>query len=661
MSSVAYDVWVAEAKAVDIVDYARSRHELSKLHSYKDGYIGPCPNCGGEDRFVITSNHKKKVFRCRHCQLAKRENAAGDVIKLVMFLDECSFHEAVETLTGRPMPPPERESKLGKIVDEYSYTDESGDLLFQVVRFDPKAFRQRRPDGKGGWIWNLDGVRLVPYRLPAILAAVKAGQPMLVVEGEKDVATAEALGLVATCAPGGVGMGWRDSYDQHFAGADVIVVPDNDDDPSKGPAYARIIASHLDRVARRVRWLALPSTVKDLSAWREAGGTRPDLDAMIAAAPEFEGNRPGTPEDGGHHARQDAVSLDDFHAYMPQHNYIYVPSREPWPAASVNARIQPVPILDASGNPVLDENGEPKRMKASAWLDQNRPVEQMTWAPGRPMLIRDRLVSEGGWIERRGVTCFNLYRPPTLELGDASQAGPWLDHVHKVFGDDADHIIRWLAHRVQRPQEKINHALVFGSNKQGTGKDTALEPVKRAIGPWNFQEVSPQQVLGRFNGFLKRVILRVNEARDLGDVNRYQFYDHMKAYTAAPPDVLRVDEKNLREHSIINCVGIILTTNYKSNGIYLPAEDRRHFVAWSNRTPEEFADGYWNTLWGWYDAGGDRHVAAYLAALDLSSFDPKAPPPKTRAFWDVVDANRAPEDAELADVLDRLGNPLVTT
>ena len=67
---------------------------------------------------------------------------------------------------------------------------------------------------------------------------------------------------------------------------------------------------------------------------------------------------------------------------------------------------------------------------------------------------------------------------------------------------------------------------------QGIGKDTLLEPVKHAVGPWNFREVSPQQMLGRFNGFLKSVILRISEARDLGDVNRFEFYDHMKAYTA---------------------------------------------------------------------------------------------------------------------------------
>jgi hypothetical protein len=160
----------------------------------------------------------------------------------------------------------------------------------------------------------------------------------------------------------------------------------------------------------------------------------------------------------------------------------------------------------------------------------------------------------GGWIERQGVTCFNLYRPPTLEPGDAMKAGPWLDHVRRVYPDDAEHIIKWLAQRVQSPQVKINHALVLGGD-QGIGKDTLLEPVKRAVGPWNFIEVSPTQMLGRFNGFLKSVILRVSEARDLGEVNRFSFYDHSKAILASPPDVLRVDEKHMREHGVFNVLG----------------------------------------------------------------------------------------------------------
>jgi hypothetical protein len=71
----------------------------------------------------------------------------------------------------------------------------------------------------------------------------------------------------------------------------------------------------------------------------------------------------------------------------------------------------------------------------------------------------------------------------------------------------------------------------------------------------------------------------------------------------------------------------------------------------------DFADGYWNSLWGWYGNGGDEDVAAYLGKLDISHFDPKAPPAKTPAFWAIVDANQAPEEAEVADVLDKLGRP----
>jgi hypothetical protein len=122
-----------------------------------------------------------------------------------------------------------------------------------------------------------------------------------------------------------------------------------------------------------------------------------------------------------------------------------------------------------------------KEVPASAWLAKHAPVEQMTWAPGLPQLVRDKLISDGGWIERKGVTVLNLYRPPTIELGDATKARPWLAHARKIYPDEASHIIKFLAHRVQRPHEKINHGLVLGG-LQGIGKDTMLEPVKHAVG-----------------------------------------------------------------------------------------------------------------------------------------------------------------------------------
>jgi hypothetical protein len=316
----------------------------------------------------------------------------------------------------------------------------------------------------------------------------------------------------------------------------------------------------------------------------------------------------------------------DFLAYMLEHKYIFTPSGQIWPAASVNARCDPVP--DGIG-----DNGKPKFMAANRWLDQNRPVEQMTWAPGEPAVIADRLIADGGWIPRKGCRVFNLYNAPVLDPIPGNP-DPWLHHLERLYGTDAAHIVAWCAHRVQRPQVKINHALVLGG-MQGIGKDTVLEPVKYAVGAWNFHEASPQQMLGRFNSFLKSVVLRVSEARDLGDFDRYAFYDHTKSIIAAPPDTLRVDEKHRAEYYIPNITGVIITTNHKSDGIYLPADDRRHFVAWSDLDRKNFNEAYWNDLWGWYANNGLRVVAHYLLNLDLSGFNPKAPPRQTDAFFEL--------------------------
>jgi Family of unknown function (DUF5906) len=357
------------------------------------------------------------------------------------------------------------------------------------------------------------------------------------------------------------------------------------------------------------------------------------------------------------------VTIDDFVAFSPTHSYIFTPCREMWTQTGVNSRLPRMALLDKRGRPKKHNNGEPVTISASTWLDQNRPVEQMTWVPGYPMLIRHRLVVSGGWIERADVTCFNHYRAPRIVPGDGSKAGPWFKHVRKIYPDEAAHITAWLAHRVQRPEEKVNHALVLGG-AQGIGKDTLLEPVKHAVGPWNFQDIIPSQLLGRFNAFAKAVVLRVNEAHDQGDaerINRFNLYERIKLYSANPPDVLRIDEKHLREYYVFNVLGLLLTTNHKTDGIYLPADDRRHYVAWSNLTKEEFAPAYWTELWTWYYAGGFEHVAAYLAEFDLSGFDPKAPPPKTAAWFDIVAAGLPPEDAEMADAIDKLGNPDVLT
>src|SRR5262249_13791853 len=140
------------------------------------------------------------------------------------------------------------------VIATYTYEDEHGHTLFQVVRYEPKDFRQRAPDGAGGWSWSLEGVRRVPYRLPELIETVASEHTVFVVEGEKDVEALRANGITATCNPGGASK-WRDEYSAHFAGADVVVIPDNDE---AGRKHAQHVAESLAKVTARVRLLELP-------------------------------------------------------------------------------------------------------------------------------------------------------------------------------------------------------------------------------------------------------------------------------------------------------------------------------------------------------------------------------------------------------------------
>jgi hypothetical protein len=345
------------------------------------------------------------------------------------------------------------------------------------------------------------------------------------------------------------------------------------------------------------------------------------------------------------------VTMADFVAYLPDHKFIFRPTRQLWTPAGVNHRLPPVSIG-------TDEKGREKFISAAAQIARDAPVEQMVWAPGERELIQGRLLNDGGWIERPGVTAYNLYRPAII-IPRPGDARPWTNHVQKLYGGEARHLIHYFAHRVQRPAEKPNHGVVMGG-APGIGKDSALEPVKQAVGPWNFLDVTPRQILGRFNGHLRTVVLRINEIRDLGERDRYVFYDHSKIFLAAPPDVLRIDEKNIREYMIPNICGVIIGTNHRT-GIYLPADDRRHYFCWSERMKEDFAPDYFARLYAWYDAGGYEIVANYLGQLDISTFDPKIPPPQTEAFWAAVNATASPESAEMADRLEALGSPVVVT
>ena len=291
---------------------------------------------------------------------------------------------------------------------------------------------------------------------------------------------------------------------------------------------------------------------------------------------ENTGNGSGTTSAGAAPSRPATsmvgVTIHDFYAYMPKHQYVFTSTGEMWPAASINARLPRIPLKKKNGTPARDKDGKPKYITPSRWLDKHRAVEQMTWAPGEPPAIIGKLASEGGWVERPGVVTFNLYRPPVVRPGNAGGAGRWIELVRRIYPDNATHIIAFCAHRIQRPAEKINHGLVL-TGPPGIGKDTLLEPLKLGVGPWNFKEVSPTDITNPYNDFMRGVVLRISEARDLGDINRFAFYESMKTITAAPPDVTWVNIKYIPQHYVVNVAGVI-RDHELSPGRTLPATRR---------------------------------------------------------------------------------------
>jgi hypothetical protein len=173
------------------------------------------------------------------------------------------------------MPPRENRKK---IVAAYDYIDGNGELLYQVCRFEPKDFRQRRPDGNGGWAWDMAGVQRILYRLPEIMAADPT-TPILIVEGEKDVDGLAALGFVATCNPGGAGK-WHLVDLTPLHGRTAIIIPDKD---KPGYTHAAAVAASMNDSARV---LILPGDGKDASDWIQAGGNADLLHDLLKTASE---------------------------------------------------------------------------------------------------------------------------------------------------------------------------------------------------------------------------------------------------------------------------------------------------------------------------------------------------------------------------------------
>lgn len=198
-------------------------------------------------------NTEKGTWFCDPCGFG------GSVIDLVMKLDGIGVKEAMEKLGGevavsKPINSPP--------IATYEYQDANGKMLYQALRYEPKTFRQRRPDGEGKWIWNMERVNRVLYRLPEVMEA----EMVCVVEGEKDADNLTELGMVSTCNIAGAGK-WLDAYALSLAGKDVILCPDNDE---PGKKHMETVAASLAGKVKSLRHVIVPAPHKDVSDFIES-------------------------------------------------------------------------------------------------------------------------------------------------------------------------------------------------------------------------------------------------------------------------------------------------------------------------------------------------------------------------------------------------------
>jgi len=230
-------------------------------------------------------NETKGVFLCRGC------GATGDVFSFIERLegmpDFPSTKKRVSELAGWALPHEtlrvngagSGKGSSGRVVASYVYTDQRGTPQFRVVRMaEPKRFFQEHPSGKG-WAKRRGNARLVLYRLSAVIE----GKEVWVVEGEKDVETAERLGFIATTNAGGSSQPWLESYTETLAGKRVIVCGDTDEPGRKHTD--KVVAALSGRAAEVVK-VDLPAPHKDLSDFVDAGNGRDDLLALIERATE---------------------------------------------------------------------------------------------------------------------------------------------------------------------------------------------------------------------------------------------------------------------------------------------------------------------------------------------------------------------------------------
>jgi 5S rRNA maturation endonuclease (ribonuclease M5) len=201
----------------------------------------------------------------------------------------CSVTEVCTSLGMKvtDLYPPRQEERKLTLVATYEYRDKDGKVIYQKQRFvdqwGKKTFRQRRqnPDNPKKWVYSLDDVERVLYRLPEIIQARETKETVWLVEGEKDADNLVKLGWCATTPPNGAGK-WQESFTDTLRDMHVFVVADND---LPGWEHAKDISERLKKAGCTVSTFVPPKQFKDVSELLAGGGKLEDLIDLKDAEP----------------------------------------------------------------------------------------------------------------------------------------------------------------------------------------------------------------------------------------------------------------------------------------------------------------------------------------------------------------------------------------
>ncbi len=595
-----------------------------------DGWIAKCPahNDRNPSLSVKEGGNGRTLLKCfAGCSFDDIVKAAG------LEPSELSGNDTGSTSTrkpaaakkprGRPKSTVRQRFRFDKSVSDrferiFEYTDEEGKALYRVCRDKKKRFLQCSHIEGLEWSWGLvQNQKMVLYEIQTLPDAIQRSEPIYIVEGEKDVHSLQKIGFTATCNAQGAGK-WRPEYCDSLKGADVVILPDNDD---PGRDHADLVASSLFQVARSTKIVKLPVKTKgaDVTDWIADGGTAEALKMLAADTAKW------APSEGRQKLNLTLQDLNQWHAIVKIGGKACV-LNEDWSPIFDRMDISfstPRDFQIIYGNrtiwePVFNENGERTHDKATpigtAWLKwpDRRQYEGIEFAPGKNL----------------GKKYYNLFRgfavTPKKGFCDVFWDHTW-QNICAGDIEKFNYLRKWMAHAIQNPAELPGVAIIL-QGRQGTGKNMFVDHFGALFGQHYLQVTSTEHLAGRFNAHLRdALILHANEAVWGGDKSKE---GSLKALITDSRVTIEFKGKDALTFS--NYKRLIISTNEKWP-VPVSMDDRR-FVLLGVADDRKEDIEYFGDLVKEMKSGGLEALMYDLTHEDLTDFDVRRPPASEGLF-----------------------------